>query len=363
MTISELYKKKQINLRLHNICIDNDLYTFDCVQNHYLSYKTFTNLKKCGKKSNTELIGLYLSLRHILDNTDSTSNGKCLLVTISEMKPQILRILDKFILVSFYNLSNRAQKSLVMYLGSQPELEIFKQKILTRSFSTHNLQNAGQKTIEEITFYVEKVINLIELLGKAENNSEQDTSINKFLLENTYPFNVVPENIIEKNSIFTTVKYLLENHLLFKKNKSLVIQETGNIYLSKHHNDYEDLAIQLNTTSERVRHLRRVALEKLRNKLQLIRIIDDVYLRRFKGLNHQEIINIDDRFQSKINNENGTEFSKGFIAILMGIYLQEFYDLKRGGNINSLNKILSHSPTDEERNYKLISTIKKSNIK
>lgn len=352
MTISELYKKKQINLRLHNICVANDLRTFKCVQNHYLKYQTFSNLKGCGKKSNAELKGFYLSLRKVSNHPDSSIKGSCLLDSLAELDPKLSKTLDQLIQISFLNLSSRAQKSLVTYLGSIPELEIFKQKILSRSFSIFNLQDAGQKTINEISNYIEKVINFIELLDGLELIEHRNDRILAFLHKNIFPFNNLTEKVIKSRSIFKIVKYLLDKNILFNKNQDLVFQKANKLYKSEAHIEYDGLARELGTTLERVRHLRRVSLEKLEDKFQFVRFIQDEILEKFKSEEPQEIINVDTKLQEELNYRNGTNFSTGFIAILMSVYLSEYYELI-GDENRTFAKILSLNIQDDDKIYRL----------
>jgi len=102
---------------------------------------------------------------------------------------------------------------------------------------------------------------------------------------------------------------------------------------------------------ERVRHLRRVSLEKLGDKLQFIKFFQDEILEKFKSEEPQQIINVDTELQEELNYRHGTNFSKGFIAILMSIYLSEYYELIGDDNF-TFAKILSLNIPDDDKIYR-----------
>lgn len=81
MTIENIFRRDEISILTRNICMVNQIETFNDLKLHYVKSKTFINLRYCDEKSNDELIAVCNKYKevYIEDKTiqPSVSVSKC----------------------------------------------------------------------------------------------------------------------------------------------------------------------------------------------------------------------------------------------------------------------------------------------
>jgi len=169
MTIDELYSFKDLSVRSYRVCKDNCLTDLSLIVNYYNQNNTFKNLKKCGNKSNQELVTLCLN--HINKNRS----------TISIVNPSERNKLNEILLSHFSKLSNRSKNSLRFYLRGNLDIEnVLNKIILNSSFNTSNLKNIGFISISEINEFIIKIKIISEnITNELDSKNISDNNLRK----------------------------------------------------------------------------------------------------------------------------------------------------------------------------------------
>lgn len=162
MTLAELKKNKELSVRSYNVCRSNDLVTIEHVIRYYEQYRTFENLRNCGRRSNEELISICLNNEYYNINSNMTNletNKVDPFVEIIQSLSRTQRdVINSFIKVNIHNLSNRGKNALSKFLNNNYSIRNFSDKIfLDISFRINEIENVGGKT----TIEIEKIINNI----------------------------------------------------------------------------------------------------------------------------------------------------------------------------------------------------------
>lgn len=72
MTIEEIFIRDEISILTRNICLANEIKTFDDLKQHYIESETFGDLLYCDEKCNEVLIDLYNNYKDIFTENKTT---------------------------------------------------------------------------------------------------------------------------------------------------------------------------------------------------------------------------------------------------------------------------------------------------
>lgn len=330
MTIEEIYTTEDISARSFNVCNDNNLRYLSEILNHYREYRTFENLRNCGKKSNEELITL--CLKHIdYDNNQIVVTSKPqneLLLTINNFTITQREIVNSFIEINLNNLSKRSKNSISSFLNGNLKIQNISNKILTNErFNYQNIRNAGDKSITELKNFIESIIEIIKKVSEVDNENELVVLRNRIFIEKTFSITSIPNEIIESQSIFSLVEFLINKNSFFDKNENIIFQKVIKIYDNQPDVTLDDVAEEINISRERVRQIRKTILENLFTNLQFVKNIEDNLYQKYGIDENQLIIYIDDDLSKKINETNRTNFSIEFNTFLIYTYMSNKFNL------------------------------------
>ena len=175
MTIVEIYSSEEISVRSFNVCNENGLKDLQSILSYFQEYKTFDNLKNCGKKSNEELIALCLRYtdKKNLKEEESTYN-----LTRTQRE-----IVNSFIEINLNYLTNRSKNAISKFLNRNFRIRNLNERILANeSFNIQNIENVGAKSTTELNHFINLIKSFVENVSHTKDESELISMKNKFFI-------------------------------------------------------------------------------------------------------------------------------------------------------------------------------------
>lgn len=330
MTIEEIYYSEDISVRSFNVCNDNDLKDLSAILKHYRENRTFDNLRNCGRKSNEELTALCLKYTDYDSNhfSEPLKPEKQLITTITNFTRTQREIVNIFIEINTNYLSNRSKNAITSFLNGNLKIRNISERILANEkFNFQNIKNVGTKTVTELKSFFDTIIDFIKKVAEVENENDLVALRNRFFIEKTFSISSIPDEILESQSIFSLVDFLISKNAVFEKNENIIFQKALKIYDNQPELTLDEIAEQINISRERVRQIRKGVLENLFNNLQFVKNIEDDLYQKYGIEQNQHLINIDNNLNKRINEVNNTNFSNEFNTFLIYAYFSAKFDL------------------------------------
>lgn len=331
MTIDEIHKNEPLSVRSYNVCKYNSLESLSDIIRFYRENKSFDKLRNCGKKSNEELTELYNKYKNIdfvfqeIYPIKFENKFKLIISRLSRIQREVI---NSFIQVNTDSLSNRSRNAIKILLEDNLKIKNFADKILfADNFDVKKIRNVGDLSVTEIEAYINVVEDFIIEVSKYESEKILISLKNKFLIQNTFSISIIPNEILESESIFQLTNFLISNNAFYDKNQTKIFTKSLKIYLNFEELTLEELAIDLDISRERVRQVRKIIIEELYNKLSFIQNFNDNLLEKYNIDNTQYYIEMNDSQVEAINIQNKTNFTKEFIIYLLYSYWSSVYEL------------------------------------
>ncbi len=328
--IEDLFYSEDISVRTLNICIDNDLNDIYKIIEFYYKNSSFDKLRNCGKKSNGELIALCKKYRdyYNLKLGDTLIPKKQIVITISNLTRVQKDVINSFIEINANNLSIRSINSLNSFLNGNFKIRNIYEKILIKkNFNFYQIKNVGKKTATELRFFFDSLMEFIEKVLEVENENDLISLRNSYFIEKTFSISSIPIEIIESQSIFKIVEFLIIKDVIFEKKENVIFQKSLKIFYNQSNFTLDEIANLLSLTRERVRQIKKIILENLFKRLRFLKTVDEDLYKKYGIDKNQNIINIDYELNNRINEVNSTNFSIEFNAILIYVYLSDEFEL------------------------------------
>jgi DNA-directed RNA polymerase specialized sigma subunit len=278
MTIEEIYYSEDISVRSFNVCNDNDLKDLNAILKHYREHKTFGNLRNCGKKSNEELTDLCMKYIDYGGSqiVEPSKPEKQLITAISSFNRTQREIVNSFIEINSNNLSNRSKNAITSFLNGNLKIRNISERILTNDrFNFQAKKNVGTKTVTELKSFIHTITEFIEKVAEVDSENDLVALRNRFFIEKTFSISYVPNEILESQSIFSLVDFLISKNAIFEKNESVIFQKAFKIFDNQQELTLDEIAEEINISRERVRQIRKGILDNLFNKLQFVKNIEE----------------------------------------------------------------------------------------
>lgn len=158
ISLELLCQVENISLRTLNICLDNELFSIKDIIKFRRKHKGFDKLRRCGSKSNQELISICIKYeKYFIEVFESEEENEK--IQKQEIEGNAF-IADDFELYSIARGENLSRQSILVceYAGLTASSKILKYYHTNHSFI--KLWNAGSKTNEELVKLCEKYDNL-----------------------------------------------------------------------------------------------------------------------------------------------------------------------------------------------------------
>jgi hypothetical protein len=330
MTIEEIYYSEDISVRSFNVCNDNDLKDLSAILKHYRKNRTFDNLRNCGIKSNEELTALCLKYIDYDSNhlSEPVNTEKQLIKTLTNFTRIQREIVNSFIEINTNNLSNRSKNAITSFLNGNLKIRNISDRILANDkFNFQDIKNVGTKTVIELKSFFDLITHFITNVAEVENENDLIAIRNRFFIEKTFSISSIPNEMLESQSIFNLVDFLIGKNVIFEKNESIIFQKAFKIFDNQPELTLDELAEEINISRERVRQIRKGILDNLFNKLQFVKNIEDDLYQKYGIDQNQNLIKFDDVLNNQINEVNNTNFSIEFNTFIIFSYLSDKFDL------------------------------------
>jgi hypothetical protein len=330
MTIDDLYYNKEISNRSFNVCHNNDLRELSVILEYYRENGSFENLRNCGRKSNEELTAICLKY---LDNDinqfrEILKPENQLIETINNFTRAQREIVNSFIEINSNNLSVRSKNAITSFLNGNLKIRNISERILTNDrFNFQDIKNVGTKTVDELKIFFDSTIDFIEKIAGLKNENDLVALRNRFFIEKTFLISSIPNEILESQSIFRLVDFLISKNVIFEKNENITFQKGFKIYNEQHEITLDEIAEKINISKERVRQIKRDIVENLFKNLQFVRNIDDDLYQKYYIDQNQYFINVDDDLNNLINGMNKTNFSNVFNSVIIYSYISDKFNI------------------------------------
>jgi len=256
MKIEEIYHSEDISVRSFNVCKDNDLNDLTAILKHYRKYSTFGNLRNCGRKSNEDLKALCLKYSENGSNqfSEYINPENKLITTIANLTRFHRDIVNSFIEINANNLSNRSKNAIISFLNKNIKIRNISERILNNDrFNFQDIKNVGTKTVKELKSFIHNITEFIEKVAEVEREKDLVALRNRFFIEKTFSITSIPNEILESQSIFSLVDFLLSKNVIFDKNENTIFQKAFKIYNNQPEITLDDIAKEINISRERVR--------------------------------------------------------------------------------------------------------------
>ncbi|MFV1449150.1 helicase associated domain-containing protein [Maribacter sp. HS] len=323
MKIEDIYRNKEISVRSYNVCKYNNLHLISDVIKYYKQNKSFNNLPKCGRKSDSELTEICLKYQD--ENFIEVESSDGLVLDLSRTQREVV---NSFIFTNLNNLSVRSRNAILLYLNNNIKIKNFAEKILlSKSYSVKSMQNVGAKCVPEIEYFISIIKDFILEVSQTNDEKYLIGLKNKYLIQRTFNILKIPESILERESIFRLTNFLLDQEAFFDEKQTFIIKNSLKIYTNHSGLSRTKIAVGIGLTKERVRQLEKLCFNSLFNKLLFIASFNDDLFQNYSIDVDSNYINVDTDILEIINNLNYTYFSEEFATYILSAYLVNSFTL------------------------------------
>jgi len=341
MTIDEIFQIGNMSVRSYNICKGNKLDTVIELKEYFYEHKSFYKLRNCGRRTNEELLeicnepcDISYEVNHEVNYEANFEEEKIaeplnpLIKIISLLSRTQKDVINSFILVNTNSLTVRNQNAIQFFLKDDLKIKNFANNILLfKNFQINKIKNVGRGSIPELENYIQGIISFLIKVSENENEKQLISLKNNFLIQSTYSVSKIPKEILESESIFRLINFLIDQNALFDKNQTKILQKTFNIYQDSKELTLDEIADEMGLTRERVRQIRVKFSVELLDKLLFMQNFNDDLFQKYNIDVEQNFIDVNEELVEIINNYNETNFSNKFITYLLYAYLLNKFSL------------------------------------
>jgi hypothetical protein len=162
-TIRQLYERELISKWTHDFCRQHGLVRLSDIMNQIKPGSREVRLRKCGAKTNAQLIALYQRFRYATINTTLEKPVTYKMVELNGLSPQHTRILIDEVDAWVAELSTRAYRTFLRVMDPHNKVGMF-YTILDTSVNYLHVRNIGLKTAMEIAELQNRTLTLLNKL-------------------------------------------------------------------------------------------------------------------------------------------------------------------------------------------------------
>lgn len=334
MTIDKIYSNGNLSVRSYHACKYNEIETVVDLKKYYSKYKAFTKLRNCGEKSSLELIELCNAYPDVSIPKDIITNENTLTSKIHKLSRPQRQVINQFIKITTSNLKVRGRNAITLYIGKPLRLSDFVIKIFDRDdFRVSKIKNIGKGYIPELELYLDKIKTFINEVSNISNEKKLTSLNNKFLIQNTFPIEHIPDEILQNQSIVKLCEFLILKNAFYKTDYTTIFHNTIDVFNSNY-KTLDETAIITGLTRERVRQIRQKCFEELENKISFLKNFEDDFYQNYDIDISENFIILTEEKVKEINFSYGTKFSRNFLKYIFSVYLSEQFSLN--GNLDDV---------------------------
>lgn len=328
MTIEEIFNRNEISVRTYNVCIDNKLFTLSDLKKYFYANKSFKGLRNCGTKTNRELIEICTKNNVDTDHKKEENNqkGKPFENTVSELSRVQREVINSFIVVNTNSLSTRNRNVILSLLEENLKVKNFIEKILNKeSLNFSNLKNVGSRSVDELNIYVSLIKEFLLDVSQTKDSKKLSRLKNIFFIQRTFEISNVPNEVLESESIFQIINFLLNQNAFFDNTQTAIVKKALKLFNNQNELTLDEIAEEVDLSRERVRQIRKYCLDNLFNNLLFISNFNDDLFQKYSIDVESMSIEITTNILAKINQSNKTNFSREFTTYILSAYLKDSF--------------------------------------
>lgn len=330
MTVEEIFNRNEISVRTYNVCRDNKLFTLSDLKNYFHANKSFKGLRNCGTKTNRDLIEICTKNNVNTDHKkeDNNQKEKPFENTVSELSRVQREVINSFIVVNTNSLSTRNRNVILSLLEENLKVKNFIEKILNKeSLNFSNLKNVGSRSVDELNIYVSLIKEFLLDVSQTKDSKKLSRLKNIFFIQRTFEISNVPNEVLESESIFQIINFLLNQNAFFDNTQTAIVKKALKLFNNQNELTLDEIAEEVDLSRERVRQIRKYCLDNLFNNLLFISNFNDDLFQKYSIDVESSNIEINTDILDKINQSNKTNFSREFITYILSAYLNESFSL------------------------------------
>lgn len=332
--IKDLFDSIELSVRSYNVCSNQGLTNVEELISYLKDNGDFLKLRSSGRKTDKEL--RELCERFVTkEELEDSFNQKDILDAYLSLDQSQRHLVEKNYLLLETKLSART-RNIINHIADGKGLESVLTALKKINYKYFDLRNAGVKTFDELENLVGRISEIISNIDSPqflETNEKRDflNNLKKALKKTDQFFDEFLEEQYQflETGFFPVIKFLdlvLEHTDLIKLRDKNIAFLTKGYNLSIPTQKLVDIAPLLELSAERVRQLS--TEEKIDQYFwRPIKAVLEILKTRYRNIqiSHVEIgtpiffINED-----QLNNENGSSFSREFLAKLISALLNEY---------------------------------------
>lgn len=237
-------------------------------------------------------------------------------------------IINSFIEIKINTLSVRGKNAINAYLNGDIKIRNFSDKILdNKRFNLALIQNVGEKTFKELEILIKSLKDYIIRIAEVKDEKELALFNYKIFVEKTFSNVKFPFEVIQSQSIFRLIDFLLIHGVIFEKNEKNIFNYSFKVFNSGVVSHLEQLADKIQISKERARQIRKSILANLFERFSFLKNLEDDLLQKYGLDSNQSVIKLDLDLNNQINSINDTNFTVEFNSFLIYVYYSDKFDL------------------------------------
>jgi hypothetical protein len=191
-------------------------------------------------------------------------------------------VINSLIFVNTKSLSVRSRNAISLYIKGNFTIRYFAEKILlSDNFNVNKIKNVGAKCVPELVKYISTIKDSLIVVSEIEDEKSLIILKNRFLIQRTYLNSDIPTEILESESIFLFVDYLINVNALFNQTQTEIFKKSFKIYRNQKELTLDEIAKEVGLSTERVRQRRKGFLDEVFNKLLFTQNFNDDLFQKY----------------------------------------------------------------------------------
>ncbi|MEI6090084.1 MAG: hypothetical protein WCR42_06510 [bacterium] len=325
VSIMSLYDSSLLSIRAYHVCYHNSLLSLKSIFIYRHNNPDFMKLKKCGDKTNNELLKLCkknnYSKFHKQNFREKPVEDIDMITVINSLTPFQRARLENILANLISQLGLRARNQIMQQKASIDSEMIFKM-IFSDNFKFKNMIGVGVYINNELNTFKSKLISFIKKIQTIKNE-DFDKEFCEFTLKMAYPllendFNELFEQMYEENGqlkIFALLKFLIDRNQIFTERELLIFSELYTTNFKGKRFD-QSIVTEHSVSKERLRQIKKNIENNLSSFLNIIRNLQEAKISNYGIVYTNPFQIIDDNLSSIINKNEKTNFNSRFCCFV-----------------------------------------------
>jgi len=336
VSLAELMHRENLPTWLMERCSGNGLNNLNSILKFYREEKSFLGLRLCGTKMNEQLIELCLRFDD-LEIESVIDPGEKAFKSVQKLNESLSATqalaLDNFAKIKTKKLSYRKQESLRRLLNCKHDTFDLKAILFLDDEQISSIFRIDILTTAELIKLKDQLKEFVDLISVRSMDENQYFNLLKIVLSETTSLNYDQEVLVSGFDfskgfpIFKTIDYLIENKLIWRKTDDILFRNNKEFYKDVHLHNTKEIAAELSKGKSYIRGRESNLFGKLNNTFSFLKYVDRSVFNLYNFAERNDLIFVDDKLVTEINNTEGTHFTAQFITKIFSIIYSDSYQL------------------------------------